>query len=105
MPKQFLYFWIDDRGRIAELRVTRRGEGTEEPPPGRYGRGMTRDLSGSYLRLDDLPSAYADPVRDHIRRTGEQQGIVEIQAELEEPEAPEPAGDGATGRGEEARER
>lgn len=26
MSSQYLYFWIDDRGRIVELRVTRRGE-------------------------------------------------------------------------------
>ena len=45
---------------------------------GRYGRSMTRDLSNSYLRLEDLPPTYADPVTEHVRRTGEQQGVAEI---------------------------
>lgn len=80
MPSKYLYFWIDDRGRILELRVTRRGEEGDTRPSGRHGRSMTRDLSGSYLRLEDLPPTYADPVRQHVRRTGEQQGIVEITA-------------------------
>lgn len=83
MSSQYLYFWIDDRGRIVELRVTRRGEDTDGSSGGRYGRSMTRDLSGSYLRLDDLPSAYADPVREHVRRTGESQGIVKVDVEVE----------------------
>lgn len=81
MSSQYLYFWIDDRGRIIELRVTRRGEDGDGDAGRRLGRSMTRDLSGSYLRLDDLPSTYADPVRKHVRRTGEQQGIVEIAAD------------------------
>ncbi len=78
MSSQYLYFCIDDRGRILELRVTRRGEPDDRSPSGRYGRSMTRDLSGSYLRLEDLPPTYAQPVREHIRATGEQQGIVAI---------------------------
>ena len=77
MAPQYIYFWIDDRGRILEFRVTRRGEGGARSS-GRYGRSMTRDLSASYLRLEDLPPTYADPVREHVRATGEQQGVVEI---------------------------
>lgn len=80
MSSQYLYFWIDDRGRIVELRVTRRGEDDDGDAGGRFGRSMTRDLSGNYLRLDDLPSAYADPVREHVRRTGDHQGIVEVES-------------------------
>lgn len=80
MASQYLYFWIDDRGRILELRVTRRGNAGDARSSGRYGRSMTRDLSASYLRLEDLPPTYADPVRQHVRRTGEQQGVVEISA-------------------------
>lgn len=95
MASRYLYFWIDDGGRIVELRVTRRAERAERSPSNRFGRSMTRDLSGSYLRLDDLPSTYADPVREHIRRTGERQGIVEIDAEGE------PRQDGETGSGRE----
>lgn len=78
MASRYLYFWIDDRGQILELRVTRRGEVGVERASGRYGRSMTRDLSNSYLRLEDLPSTYADPVTEHVRRTGEQQGVAEI---------------------------
>lgn len=79
MSSQYLYFCIDDRGRVLELRVTRRGDTGSRSPSGRYGRSMTRDLSASYLRLEDLPPTYAEPVREHIRATGEQQGIVAVE--------------------------
>lgn len=87
MASQYLYFCIDDRGRILELRVTRRGDAGDARSSGRYGRSMTRDLSASYLRLEDLPPTYADPVRQHVRRTGEQQGVVEISAGETGPES------------------
>lgn len=105
MAPQYLYFWIDERGRIVELRVTRRGE-AGGAPSNRYGRSMTRDLSGSYLRLDDLPETYAEPVREHMRRTGEQQGIVEIADAGEESgggDAPPDGADGGSTDGPESR--
>lgn len=104
MASQYLYFWIDDRGQVLELRVTRRGEGGDSRPSGRYGRSMTRDLSGSYLRLEDLPPTYADPVREHVRRTGEQQGIVEIAAGASDPGEAGPGAAGPERRGESDRE-
>lgn len=84
MTAQFFYFRIDERERIVELRVTRRGERDDSRPSSRFGRSMTRDLSGDYLRLDDLPPTYAEPLREHIRRTGDREGIVEVGSEGEE---------------------
>ena len=86
MASQYIYFWIDDRGRILEFRVTRRGDAAARSS-GRYGRSMTRDLSASYLRLEDLPPTYAEPVREHVRATGEQQGVVEISGGAAAPES------------------
>lgn len=48
---------------------------------------MTRDLSASYLRLEDLPPTYADPVREHVRATGEQQGVVEVSGGAVAPDS------------------
>lgn len=81
MPSRYLYFRIDDRDRIVELRVTRRSEADGEPPGVRYGRSMTRDLSGEFLRLDDLPASYEQPIREHVGRTGERQGVVAVPDE------------------------
>lgn len=75
---RYLYFSIDERGRIVELRVTRGREDRERRPALRYGRSMSRDLSGSHLWIEDLPPSYAEPVKEHVGRTGEREGIVEI---------------------------
>lgn len=58
---------------------------------------MTRDLSAEFLELDDLPATYGDPVREHLRRTGDREGIVSVDEEpdtaaTEEGPAPGHAG-------------
>lgn len=83
MPSRYLYFWVDDRDRIVELRVTRSVDPDDGRAGVRYGRGMTRDLSDEFLRLEDLPSSYAEPVREHLRRTGDRQGIVPVDEEAD----------------------
>lgn len=78
---RYLFFSLDERGRIRELRVTRRRPGDDRRPAFSYGRPMSEDLSAAHLRVDDLPPVYAEPMRERVRRTGDRQGVVEIEGE------------------------
>lgn len=87
MPTRYLYYRIDERDRIVELRVTRRREADGDRAGVRYGRGMTRDLSREFVRLDDLPPSYAEPVRERLDRTGDREGIVAVSSEAHDTES------------------